>query len=792
MTRLSQPTEFQTGFPTRRVERYVAAARAALAFERLWPALWPASGLVGVFLAAALFGIMDWIPWPLHALLLSAMITASGVLLFQNLQAYAWPRWQDGARKLERDTGLSHRPLSEAEDTLSAGTGNSWAEELWRAHMNQRLSYTAQRLRLTLPRSRLTGRDPKGFRFVVLLAVVVGAIYAGRDGGDRLLSSLLSAPGAARATMDAWIDPPAYTGEPPRYLRPGETNVAVPQGSVLNLRVHGADHAPALAIAGSHLRLQGTNGEYARAATIWDDSDVRVRASGRSLGYWQIHAIQDHPPSIAFAAPPSKTEHDAVKLSFRAKDDYGVVSASAIVRPHGRSGPALVVDLPLDSTNSRTFEETAYRDLTAHPYAGLDVDVMLEAKDALGQIGTSRAARFTLPARLFTNPLARALIEQRQNLAAGDAVARDRVVATLDALTIAPERFYQGQDGIYMTLRAAYWALKNAHHAEEIQHVEALLWQTAVALEQGGLANAAEELRRLQQMITQALAQNAPQEVIDALLQRYQTALQRYLQALAQNAPKDNQPLPPGAKVLSEKDLGALLKAIQDLAQSGNRAQAAQMLALLQSLLENLHMTVGQGSGNGSGAPQDKALSNAIQGLGELMGKQRGLLDKTFREQQSGGKNAQSLSQAQGQLRNDLGKLQQGLKGRKGGANEALGEADSAMNEAQNALGNKDLSGAGAQEKEAIEALRKGADALARAFMEEQAGQGSEQGENGDEDPLGRATGNAGNFGTGTKLPSESDLQRARSILEELRRRAGERNRPKEELDYIDRLLKQF
>lgn len=280
--------------------------------------------------------------------------------------------------------------------------------------------------------------------------------------------------------------------------------------------------------------------------------------------------------------------------------------------------------------------------------------------------------------------------------------------------------------------------------------------------------------------------------MIDALLQRYQMALQHYLQALAQNAPRNDQPLPPGAKVLSEKDLAALLKAIEDLAQSGNRAQAAQMLALLQSLLENLHMTVGQGSGAGSGAPQDKALSDAIQSLGELMGKQRGLLDKTFREQQSGGKNAQNLSQAQGQLRNDLGKLQQGLKGRKGGANEALGEADSAMSEAQNALGNKDLSGAGAQEKQAIEALRKGADALAKTFMEEQAGQGSEQGENGDQDPLGRATGNAGNFGSGTKLPSESDLQRARSILEELRRRAGERNRPKEELDYIDRLLKQF
>ncbi|MGZ5804121.1 MAG: DUF4175 family protein, partial [Xanthobacteraceae bacterium] len=34
--------------------------------------------------------------------------------------------------------------------------------------------------------------------------------------------------------------------------------------------------------------------------------------------------------------------------------------------------------------------------------------------------------------------------------------------------------------------------------------------------------------------------------------------------------------------------------------------------------------------------------------------------------------------------------------------------------------------------------------------------------------------------------------QRARRILEELRRRLGEANRPKIELDYIERLLKDF
>jgi hypothetical protein len=60
-------------------------------------------------------------------------------------------------------------------------------------------------------------------------------------------------------------------------------------------------------------------------------------------------------------------------------------------------------------------------------------------------------------------------------------------------------------------------------------------------------------------------------------------------------------------------------------------------------------------------------------------------------------------------------------------------------------------------------------------------------------DPLGRE----GNFGRavddrGVKIPDQPDRQRSREILEELRRRAGEGNRPKIELDYIERLLRRF
>ena len=68
--------------------------------------------------------------------------------------------------------------------------------------------------------------------------------------------------------------------------------------------------------------------------------------------------------------------------------------------------------------------------------------------------------------------------------------------------------------------------------------------------------------------------------------------------------------------------------------------------------------------------------------------------------------------------------------------------------------------------------------------------EGQQQGSG--EDPMGRKTGGQPDFGDSVKVPGASEMERARDILKELRRRAAERGRPQQELDYIDRLLKQF
>jgi hypothetical protein len=229
-------------------------------------------------------------------------------------------------------------------------------------------------------------------------------------------------------------------------------------------------------------------------------------------------------------------------------------------------------------------------------------------------------------------------------------------------------------------------------------------------------------------------------------------------------------------------DVQTLLKMIQQLSQAGDRQKAAQLLAMLQSMLENMRMTQNGKAGQGM---QNKALNEKLQKLGGLMGKQRALLDKTFRQQQGQADPKDGGAKGLAQQQKDLEKeLQDSLKGMDGKSAEKMREAGKAMGDAQNALGQKDLSSAGSAQNRALEALRQGAQELA----DEAQGKGRQAG--GPEDPLGRTTNPLGN--SGVKIPGATDLARAREILQELRRRAAQMSRPQAERDYIDRLLKAF
>src|SRR5262249_59185339 len=133
------------------------------------------------------------------------------------------------------------------------------------------------KFRRALPKTDIPARDPQGLRWYLLIAVAAGLVWARGDTAERLIRAFDSGAGAA-ASIDAWVDPPPYTGLPLMSLRVGDDSVIrVPRGSVLNLRVHGAPRTPGLA-AGNNAapRFKGEDGEYSSNVILSSNARVRV------------------------------------------------------------------------------------------------------------------------------------------------------------------------------------------------------------------------------------------------------------------------------------------------------------------------------------------------------------------------------------------------------------------------------------------------------------------------------------------------------------------------------------
>ena len=441
-----------------------------------------------------------------------------------------------------------------------------------------------------------------------------------------------------------------------------------------------------------------------------------------------------------------------------------------------------------------------------------------------------------LPERLFTKPLARALIEQRRILAL-DANQNAQVYEAIDALMIAPELFTP-EAGHYLGLYSVARQLEAARTDDAMREVVASLWALAVTIEDGDITDVDKALRAAQDALKQALERGASDEEIKKLTDNLRAALDNFMRQLAEQLRNNPQalarPLDPNTRVMRQQDLNNMIERMERLSRSGDKEAAKQLLEQLQEMLENLQMAQPGQSG-------DSDMEQALNELGDMIRKQQQLRDKTFKQGQDSrrdrarGKQGESmgdLQQDQEGLRDRLKKLQQelakrgmgqgqrgekgqrgeqgqqgrqgqqGEQGEEGDGEDGLGQADSAMGDAGSRLGEGNADAAVDSQGKALEALRKGAQSLAEAMQQ---GEGEGQGEGpgtragrqqsggNQTDPLGRPL-HGREFGDDftVKIPGEIDVQRARRILEELRRRLADPQRPQLELDYIERLLKDY
>jgi uncharacterized protein (TIGR02302 family) len=222
-----------------------------------------------------------------------------------------------------------------------------------------------------------------------------------------------------------------------------------------------------------------------------------------------------------------------------------------------------------------------------------------------------------LPDRVFTKPLARALVEQRRNLAL-DANARPLVLTALDALALAPEKFTPDA-GTYLGLRGIYWSLVRAKTDDGLRDVAARLWSMAVQLEDGDITDAQASLRNAEEALRQALERGASDQELKALMDQLRAAMERFMQALAEqlkNNPQAGRQLGPNARVLSQRDLQKMLD------QFGKHTEAARKLGKILAEQLRLHDRTSNEGDNGQleTLSRDQAqLLQYLQGLIEQL-----------------------------------------------------------------------------------------------------------------------------------------------------------------------------
>jgi uncharacterized protein (TIGR02302 family) len=811
-----------------RIERAIGRARLVLYWENVWPRLAPLLALAAIFAALSWFGLWRILPTPARFAVLLAFAVAAIALIVRAGAARGAERRAALAR-VERASGAEHRPATAFNDRLATSESDPLTAALWTAH-RERLLASLTRLKTGAPEPRLTRHDPWALRFLVILLFIVGFFFAGPERVERLQEAFRGGePTAATvARVDAWVTPPAYTARAPIFLtgatapKAPDAGYSVPAGSVLTVRIGGNRDLDVMAATGSdpettiagEAAAPGSAAPLEHKLTLDRATDISVRKGTREISAWRFAVEPDQAPHIAIEKPPAPTASGALTLSYSLGDDYGVVSAEALLEPIAENAsagadarplvpaPSLPLSLPQMRVRSGTGE--TIRDLTAHPWAGSTVRLTLVARDDAGQEGKSTPVEVKLPARVFRDPVARAVIEQRARLAV-DANNANAVANALDAMALAPEKGLKDLPA-YLVLRSAYYRLQAARNDDGLRDVVDYLWSIALGLEDGDLSLAAEQLRSAQDALRQALENGASDAEIERLTQELREAMQRFMQALMEQARKNpqtaNQPPDPNARMLRSEDLERMLDQIENLARTGARDAARQLLSELQNMLENLQ------TGQPMMSDQNgQEMMQSLEDLGEMIRRQQELMDKTFRaergdKQEGGGKaTKEELEEALRQLREGQQGLQQSLQelmdrlGELGmDENGKLGQAGEAMGRAAESLGKGQPGGAVGSQGQALDALRQGAQGLAQQFANRGQGGGLRTGEGmPNEDPLGRPQRTRGpDLGDSVKVPDEIDTQRAREILDAIRKRLGETGRPAIELDYLERLLDRF
>ncbi len=237
--------------PMRQLDQLVVRARAVLFWEQIWRALVPPLFLVGFFVAVSFAGL--WLEigslWRELGVGLFGIALVAALVPFLGLRL---PARKAALARIDQNSVLTHGPASGLDDELANASSDPTTQALWNLHRKRLLSRVG-RLRVGAPSPRVANLDPYSIRAAVLVFLAASAFIAGPEKQARIAAAFdwrAAVPAEASYRIDAWLDPPAYTGKPPVLLKLGQPDQAMrveaPINSVLIIRGAGGASASKL------------------------------------------------------------------------------------------------------------------------------------------------------------------------------------------------------------------------------------------------------------------------------------------------------------------------------------------------------------------------------------------------------------------------------------------------------------------------------------------------------------------------------------------------------------------
>jgi hypothetical protein len=849
------PLDFKNRPLAEKLQRKRRLAALVIMSERLTLRLWRSVTWFLFFCGLWLFYIPPVFGQTGQIAALVIFIGGLGYFFYKDVLRLRFPSAKDVDRRIEQDSKLKHRPLSSLKDELAnplkADTRSLWErarEQLIAVLPRLKVGFPAAFMAKKDPYAlRLAV-----ILFFGLGLYIAGPAW--KDRIHNGLTAITFESVTRAESISVWITPPPYTKVSQIVLKGDEKEkLSMPAGSNLKVRVHGGIGQPSLHIDDKTWPLTYAGEDnYTLEMTLPAGNMLKIKQMLLTRAAWNFEIAPDKPPVITVKGDPVPLPDGPLRFPLSVYDDYGVknLTLKMSLDPEAGESPLGEPVTETRSVMSPPGTELAIQpvyDLTAHVWAGLPALFTFTVTDHTGKTQSAEPIKIILPERIFKHPIAKALISERKKLAWNPLDDYETIGREIESLLPRPQ-LYQNDIVVFLSIRSAASRLLHAEkpEAQTTRSVMDILWDTALRVEDGDLTLAARNLRNAQMALENALENPETGDAdISKLMQELREAMAEYLMEMQREIQKqiaEGKPMPlipPEllAQMIDPDALAGFLDQLEAEMRNGDRNKAQEMLSQLQRMMDMMDPSMAAPM-----PPDMQMMAEGVNELQELIDRQEDLLKQTkkqaeifqtldaymryYGEQLPEDKEVmkewglENMPPAPGQnteeplvptintetnkaeqeaLRLILGQLMMEAGTVLPEIPENMTLAEQEMRGSSSALGANHPDTSIPHQEAALKYLKEAQQDLSQQMMARMqqmtgfqfSGSGMRY------DPLGRPYGGEGDRngmfpGSRVKIPNEAEKKKAQEILRLLRERSGEFDRPKEELEYYRRLLRQF